>query len=62
MNLIQEGLKLKQAIVDANNKVAAEQEKRDRMRSKHEQSNRKPPKINGSVAWHDSVHGAGDFT
>ncbi len=62
MNLIQEGLKLQQAIVDANAKAAAEQEKRDRLRSKHEQRNKKPPKINGSVAWHDSGHGARDFT
>ncbi len=61
MNLIQEGMKLQQAIVDANAKAAAEQEKRDRLRSKHEQRNKKPPKINGSVAWHDSGTWRQDF-
>jgi hypothetical protein len=59
---MQEGLKLQQAIVDANARAAAEQEQRDRMRSKHEDRNKKLPKINGSVEWHDSGHGAGDFT
>ncbi|HEY7986596.1 MAG TPA: hypothetical protein VIE17_06715 [Methylophilaceae bacterium] len=62
MNLMQEGLKLQQAIVDANAKAAAEQEQRDRLGSKHEQRKKKQTKINGSVEWHDSGHGAGDFT
>lgn len=59
---MQEGLKLQQAIVEANAKAAAEQERRDRMRGKHTDRKKRVPKINGSVEWHDSGHGAGDFT
>ena len=66
MDLMQEGLKLQQAIVDANAKATvkaeSEQEQRDRMRAKHSERKQKPPKINGSVEWHDSGHGAGDFS
>jgi hypothetical protein len=61
VDLMQEGLKLQQAIVDANAKAAAEQERRDRLRGKHEQRKKQTPKINGSVEWHDSGHDAGDF-
>jgi hypothetical protein len=63
VNLIQEGLKLQQAIVDANAKAADEQETRDRMRGKHQDRKQRLPscKINGSTEWYDSGHGAGDF-
>lgn len=60
VDLMQEGLKLQQAIVDANAQAAAEQENRDRMR-KHENRNKRVLKINGSVEWYESGHGAGDF-
>jgi hypothetical protein len=58
---MQQGLKLQQAIVEANKRAELEQEQRDRMRGKHETRNKKLPKINGSVEWHESGHGAGDF-